>query len=81
MSGAQCTVFKGLFGDLPPENGFLRFFGSNGSKWVQINNLRAGIPSNIYSCAKFSTQGCKVLKKSVTGVNLADPALAGIGRK
>ena len=81
MSGAQCTVFYGLFGYLPPENGFLHFLSSNACKWVQINNLRAGIPSNIYSCAKFFTQGCKVLKKSVTGVNLADLALAGIGRK
>ena len=80
MFGAQCTVFKGLFADLPPENWFLCFLGSNGCKWVQINNLRAWIPSNVYFYAKFFADGCLVLIKVVTGVNLADPARSSNGR-
>ena len=28
-----------------------------------------------------ATEGCRALKKIVAGENLADPALAGIGRK
>ena len=80
MSGAQWTVFKGLFGNLAPENWFLRFLGSKGCKWVQINNQRQRIPSNIYSWANKATEGCLVLIKIVSGVNPADPARFSTGR-
>ena len=37
------------------------------------------ILSNIYFVVNKATEGCEVLMKVVTGVNLADPAQTGIG--
>ena len=56
------------------------FLSSNGRKWVQIKVPGRRLPSNIYSCANKATEGCKVLKKRVAGVNLADPARFSTGR-
>ena len=70
MSGAQCTVFKGFFDNLPPENWYLHFLGSNGCKWVQINNQGQRIPSNIYFEANEATEGFRTLKKIVARLQM-----------